>query len=173
MWTSLVRSLTDSRFKMSVFRRNTYRSKDAITENKSCHTCSATNGEFLRLWTCAVWSSGYCATHITQSVTCLAQHYFRNFRHIMKFCRHENCGAVFRDVGSYSQQICITVPKGTVACTVRVGEGQITCHHVTDDGKPNSHHRQKRQGHKCAVHFLSSCTEFTFCHYAQGTRHQS
>lgn len=108
----MVRSLTDSTFKMSVFRRNIYRSKDAITENKSCHTCSATNGEFLRLWTYAVRSSACFATHVTQSVTVLAQHYFRNFRRIMTFCRHENCGAVFCDVGSYSWQIRTTVPKG-------------------------------------------------------------
>jgi len=40
-----------------------------------------------------------------------------------------------------------------------VGEGQITWRHAPDDGNLNSYHRQKRKAHKCAVHFLSSCTE--------------
>jgi hypothetical protein len=60
----VVRSVIDSTFKMSGFQRNVYRCKDAITENKSCHTCSATNGEFLRLGTRATWSSAYCESHV-------------------------------------------------------------------------------------------------------------
>ena len=159
MWTSVVRSLTDSTFKMSVFRRNIYRSKDAITENKSCHTCSATDGEFLRLWTCVVWSNAYCATHVTLSVTVMAQHYSRNFRRIMKFCRHENCGAVFCDVGSYSWQIRTTVPKGDLwpALSER---GKVKLPGVVSQTTAIQIGTAIRNArHKCAVHFLSSCTE--------------
>lgn len=43
----MVRSLAGSTFKMSGFQRNIYRCKDAVTGNKSCHTCSATNDEIL------------------------------------------------------------------------------------------------------------------------------